>query len=82
MGKTPLHVACMRNNVHMFKLLMSYYPDVNKKDSQGNTALTYTIENDNQIIASVSFFLIKKRHCLSIKPSLGLMAMEFIQRDL
>jgi ankyrin repeat protein len=50
---TPLHFACLSNNLPAVVLLCRKNAIVNSKDYLGNTPLTYAVENDNVEIIRV-----------------------------
>jgi ankyrin repeat protein len=46
-GKTALHKACEKDCLYTVQLLVTFHSDVNKRDSLGNTPLTYAFARDN-----------------------------------
>lgn len=47
LNATPLHFACMKNNLKAVKSLLKYNANVNVADYLGNTPLFYATENGN-----------------------------------
>ncbi|MCF6768209.1 ankyrin repeat domain-containing protein [Thiotrichales bacterium 19S11-10] len=41
-GPTPLHMACLMNNLKIVELLLQFNPNINAKDERGRTALSLT----------------------------------------
>lgn len=39
-GQTPLHKAARSGRINMVKLILTYHPDINARDNEGNTPLT------------------------------------------
>ena len=46
LGKTAVHKAVTNKDHKMVRLLLKHHPDVNKRDFNGKTPLTYAIESD------------------------------------
>ncbi|MFC1843019.1 ankyrin repeat domain-containing protein [Candidatus Dependentiae bacterium] len=48
-GRTPLAMACIKNNLEAFKLLLPYcnHSTINKRDCKNLSPLGYAIKNDN-----------------------------------
>lgn len=46
LGKTPLHRAVIMKDDRMIQNLLRFYPDVNKRDFNGKTPLSYAVEAD------------------------------------
>ena len=47
---TPLHIAVLRNKLDLVKLILDYYPPVNRVDSKGKTALDYALMMGNETV--------------------------------
>jgi ankyrin repeat protein len=54
-GELPLSFACVLKQVECVRILIAYGADVNKQDSNGNTALHMLVINNNMVSNSITY---------------------------